>query len=63
MTLHTKLLLVQKPLCIRFVKVDGFIKSYDETSYLILFDPEKYDAIYNRIRYLISPNSVICFFS
>ena len=53
-----------KPLCISFDKVDGFIKGYDETSYLILFDPEKYDKnIYNRIRYLISQNSVICFFS
>ena len=52
-----------KPLCLRFDKVDGFIKSCDETSYLILFDPEKYDAIYNRIRYLIRQNSVTCFFS
>ena len=46
-----------KPLCIRFVKVDGCVRVYDETRYLVLFGPEKYDAIYNRIRYLISQKS------
>ena len=43
-----------KPLRIRFDKVDGFIKIYDETRYLVLFGPERYDTIYNKIRYLIS---------
>ena len=38
------------PLCIRFEKVDGFIKVYDGTKYLVLFGPEKNDVIYNRIR-------------
>ena len=38
----------------RFDKVDGFIKGYDGTRYLVLFGPEKYYAIYNRIRFLIS---------
>ena len=42
-----------KPLRFRFDKVDGFIRVYDRTRYLVLFGPEKYDAIYNRIRYLI----------
>ena len=43
-----------KSLPIRFDKVDGFIRINDGTRYLSLFAPEKYDAIYNRIRYLIS---------
>ena len=43
-----------KSLPIRFDKVDGFIRINDGTRYLSLFGPEKYDAIYNRIRYLIS---------
>ena len=36
-----------KPLCIRFDKVDVFIRVYDPTRYLELFGPEKYDAIFN----------------
>ena len=50
-----------KPLRVRFVKVDGFIKVYDGTRHLVLFGPEKYDAIYNRIRYLISQKSGITY--
>ena len=42
-----------KPLRIRLNKVDGIIKVYDGTRYLVLFCPEKQDASYNRIRYLI----------
>ena len=42
-----------KPLCIRFNKVDEFIRVYDGTRYLVLFSHEKYDVIYNRIRYII----------
>ena len=42
-----------KPLCIRFDKIDGFIRVYDGTRYLALFGTEKYDSIYNMIRYLI----------
>ena len=41
-----------KPLCIRFDKIDGFIGVYDGTRYLVLFVTEKYDTLYNRIRYL-----------
>ena len=45
-----KILIGAKSLRIRFDKVDGFI--IDRTRYLVLFGPEKYDAIYIRIRYL-----------
>ena len=48
-----------KPLRIRFDEMDGFIKIYDGIRYLMLFGPEQYDAIYNRIRYLISEKSGI----
>ena len=50
-----------KPLHIRFDKVDGFIRACDGTKYLVLFGPEKYDAFYNRIRYLISQKSSITY--
>ena len=43
-----------KPLRIRFDKLHGFTGVYDGTRYLVLFGREKYDAICNRIRYLIS---------
>ena len=46
---------------IRFDKIDGFIRVYDGTKYLVLFGPEKYDAIYNRIRYLINQRSGITY--
>ena len=39
---------------IRVDKIDGFTRIYDETLYLTLFASENYDAIYNRIRCLIS---------
>ena len=44
----------EKPLRIRFNKVDGFIKIYDGTRYLVLFGHGWYNAINDRIRYLIS---------
>ena len=50
-----------KTVGIRFDKVDGFIKIYDGTKYLVLFGPERYNAIYNRIRYLISEKSSITY--
>ena len=49
----------KKPLRIRFNKVDGFNKIYDGTRYLVLFGPWLYDAIHNRIRYLIIKKSGI----
>ena len=47
MTFHTKL--GAKPLRIGFDKVDGFIRVYDGTRYLVLFESERYDSIYNRL--------------
>ena len=49
-----KTLIRSKPLRIRLDKIDGLIRIYDETRYLTLFDTKNYDAIYDRIRYLIS---------
>ena len=49
----------KKPLRVRFDKVDGFNKIYDGTRYLVLFAPWLYDAIHNRIRYLIIEKSGI----
>ena len=54
-----KTLIGTKPLHIRFNQIHGFIRIYDATRYLVLFDSEKYDAIYIRIRYLISPKSAV----
>ena len=49
-----------KSLRIRFNKINGFIGIYDETRYFLsLFGSEKYDAIYDRIRYLLGPKSGI----
>ena len=42
-----------KPLGIRSNQIDGFIRVYDGTSYLVLFESEKHDFIYNRIRCLV----------
>ena len=35
-----KILIGPKPLCIRFEKVDGFLRVYDGIRYLVLFAPE-----------------------
>ena len=45
----------------KFDKIDGFTRIYDGTRYLTLFGSENYDAIYNRIRYLISIKSSITY--
>ena len=50
-----------KPLRIRFDKVDGFIRVYNGTRYLLLIEAEKYDLIYNRTRYLIGVKSGITY--
>ena len=52
-----KTLIVAKPICIRFNILHAFIRVYDGIRYLVLFDPEKYDSIYNRIRYFISQSN------
>ena len=41
-----------KSLHIRFDKIDGFIRVYDGTRYLVLFGAGKFHFIYNRIWYL-----------
>ena len=58
-----KTLIGAKPLHVRFDKIDWFLRVYDESRYLVLLGPEKYDAILNRIRYLIGVKSgITCFF-
>ena len=54
-----KTLIDPKPSRIKFDKINGFIRTYEGTRYLTLFSSEKYDVIYNRIRYLISLKSRI----
>ena len=41
-----KTLIGAKLLRIRFEKINGFIRVYDQTRYLVLFGPEKYDTIF-----------------
>ena len=52
-SISLKTLMAAKHLLIRFNKIDGFCRVYGETRYLILLGDEKYDLIYNRIRYPI----------
>ena len=49
-----KSLIGAKPLRVRFDFGNGFISVYDTSRYLVLFSTDKYDAIYNNIRYLLS---------
>ena len=51
--------MVLKRLCIRFEKIDGFIKIYDGIRCLVLFGSKQYDAIYDRFRYLIGKKVVL----
>ena len=46
---------------IMFNKVNGFIRDHNGTKYLTLFGPEKYDAIFDKIRYLIKLKSSIAY--
>ena len=48
-----------KSLQLRFDKIDGFIRIYDRSKYLLLLDPEKCDAVYKKIKYLINIKSGI----
>ena len=48
-----------QPFRIRLDKIDEFIRVYDGSRYLVLFGAEKYDIIYNRIRYLIDAKMVL----
>ena len=56
-----KTLIGAKLLRIRFDKIDGFVGVYDRGRYLVSFGPEKYDIIYNRIRYLTGVKSGITY--
>ena len=56
-----KILIAAKFLRIRFDIVDVFIRVHDGTRYLVLFESEKYDSIYTRIRYLIGVKSAITY--
>ena len=46
-------------MCIRFTKIDGFIRIYDGIRYLVLFGSERYNALYDRIDYLINTKSEV----
>ena len=61
--ISNKTLIVSKPFRIRFDKIDRIIRIYDGTRYLTLFGTKKYDAIYDRFRYLISLKSSITYIS
>ena len=45
----------------RFEKIDGFVRVYCGSKYLILFGGENYDFIYNRFRYLTGEKSSIIY--
>ena len=47
------------PLRIRFAEIDAFIKIYVRIRYLVFFDGEFYDEIFDWITYLISEKSII----
>ena len=53
-----KVLIRGKPLSIRFDKVDGFIRTYDGTRYLVLFGPENQFSLLCK-----NQNWFICFFT
>ena len=60
--ISSKTLISSKPLRITFNKIDGFIRIYGGTKYLVLLGLENYNAIYNRIRYLLSIKSGMIMF-
>ena len=43
------------------IKQIDLFRVYDGTKYLVLFGVEKYDSIYNRVRYLIVVKSVVTY--
>ena len=61
MKTNMKTLIDAKPFHFRFDKIDWFIRVYDETRYLALFESQNYDFIYNRIKYLINAERSITF--
>ena len=61
MNISYKNLMGTKPFRNRFDKINGYIRGYDGTKFVILFGGEKWDFIYNRIRYLTGVNSDITY--
>ena len=59
MTFHTKIFMSAKPLRIRLDEINGFIKLYNGIRYLIFNDYERYNAIYDSIKYLKSEKTGI----
>ena len=59
--ISNKTLINLKPLRIRFDEIDGFNRILNGTRDLPWFGSEKYVAIYNRIRYILSQKSGITF--
>ena len=53
-----KIFMGAKPLRIWFDKIDGFIKIKDKVRYLVSSASEKYNAIYDRINYVINEKSI-----
>ena len=51
-----------KPLLVIFDKVDGFIRKYERTKCLPLFRYEKYEGIFQRIRYLFMLKAMLYMF-
>ena len=47
----------RKSLRIRFNKINGFIKIYEGIRYLILYNYERYNAICDKMKYLLSEKS------
>ena len=45
--------------CIRFSEIDEFIRICDRIRYFLLFASQRYDVVYNRIRYLIIKKVVL----
>ena len=50
-----------KPMRISLDKVNRFIRVYNGTRYLVLLGPGKYDAVFNRARYLTRVKSGITY--
>ena len=55
-------MIAAKSLYIIFYKVDRFIRDNNWTKCLVLFGPEKYDAIVEKIRYLIGSKAILHMF-
>ena len=65
--LHTKVIHGVKLSHLIFDNIDGYIKEYDRTRYIVLFPPDaKYERMFDKIRYSISQKSTVsdvCYYS